>query len=134
MAMVAPNFVAPVKREATLWVRYGRSHHFTFKLAIDAILSTALVFGAFQLATVATRQSLSSSLKNSGAVAFSAKDLEKFIKDENLTAYWAGPKGNTNTPSLQLRRVRSLFLTSPRTPISERWMPVFSSCRRIFSL
>jgi len=33
-------------------------------------------------------------LKNSGAVAFSAKDLEKFINGEDLAAYCAGPQSD----------------------------------------
>lgn len=92
--MVMPDFVAPLKREATSWIGYGRSHpRFTVKIAIDAIVSMALVVGAFQLASAPSRHRLSNELKSSGAVAFSAKDLEKFVKDQNLTAYWAGPQG-----------------------------------------
>lgn len=84
---------APLKREAAFLLGYSRSRpRFTMHLAIDAILSMALVFAAFQLATAPSRHDLSDALKNSGAVAFSAKDLQKFVKEENLAAFWTGPR------------------------------------------
>jgi hypothetical protein len=93
MAMMTPALMAPLKKEATHLLGYSRSRpHFKFRLAVDAILSMALVFGAFQLATAPSRHGFSDELKNSGAVAFSAKELEKFVKDEDLAAYWAGPQ------------------------------------------
>lgn len=79
-------------------MREGPQHpstrRFTLHLALDAILSMALVVAVFQLVTAPSRHELSDVLRNSGAVAFSAKELEKFIKEENLAAFWAGPQPN----------------------------------------
>ena len=51
----------------------------------------ALVIAVFQIATGPSRHNVSDALKNSGVVAFSAIELEKFVKEEGLVAYWAGP-------------------------------------------
>lgn len=93
MALMMPSLIAPLKKEAGYLLRYSRSRpHFGWHLAVDALLSMALVFALFQLATASARQNVSDALKISGAVAFSATELQKFVKEENLTAYWAGPQ------------------------------------------
>lgn len=85
------TLVTPRKREAVL--RYSRSRpRLTLHLAVDAVLSMAIVFAVFQLVTAPSRHEISDALRNSGAVAFTAKDLQKFIKEENLAAFWAGPQ------------------------------------------
>jgi len=93
MVIVMPNLIGPIKKEASFLLRYSRSRpRFKLHLAVDAILSMALVFAIFQISTSSSRHSVTDALKNSGAAAFSATELEKFIKEENLVAYWAGPK------------------------------------------
>lgn len=95
MAIMMPAFMTPLKKEAAFLLRYSRSRpRFKIHLAIDAILSTALVFAAFQLATASSRHDLSDALKKSGAVAFSAEGLQDFVKEENLAAFWAGPRAD----------------------------------------
>lgn len=76
-------------------MRQGRQRPpHTLHLAIDALLSVGLVLALFQLATGPSRHNLVDVLKNSGAVAFSATDLQKFVKEENLSAFWTGPQEN----------------------------------------
>lgn len=92
MVMVMPNVVAPIKKKASFLLRDGRSRpHFILSLAVDAILSVALVLASFHFATGSSRHNLSVALKNSGAVAFSATELQRLVKDEKLVAYWEGP-------------------------------------------
>lgn len=91
MAIVMPTLLAPIKQEASYLLRYSRSHpRFKLHLAVDAILSMALVFAGFQITTASSRHNISDALKNSGAVAFSAPDLRAFIKEEHLSAFWVG--------------------------------------------
>lgn len=95
MAIVMPALIAPLKKEAAFLLRYGRSRpRFKTHLAIDAFLSMALVFALFQVVSAPSRHELSDALKNSGAVAFSASDLQKFVHEENLTAFWTGPRSD----------------------------------------
>lgn len=90
-----PSLIAPLKKEAAFLLQYGRSRpRFKTHLAVDAILSMVLVFAVFQLATAHSRHELTDVLKNSGAVAFSAKELEKFVKEENLAAFWTGSRSD----------------------------------------
>ena len=92
MAIVMPSLIAPLRKEASDLLRYSRSRpRFRLHLAVDAILSMALVFAVFQIATASSRHNISDALKNSGAVAFSAKELRDFVKEEHLVAYWTGP-------------------------------------------
>lgn len=91
MALVMPSLLAPIRREAKHLLHYSRSRpRFKLHLALDAILSMALVFAVFHIATASSRHSVSEALKSSGAVAFSAKELRDYVKEENLVAYWAG--------------------------------------------
>ncbi len=91
MAMVMPSLIAPIKKEATHLLHYSRSRpRFKLHLAVDAVLSMALVFAVFQIATATSRHNVSDALKSSGAVAFSASELRDFIKEEKLVAYWTG--------------------------------------------
>lgn len=92
MVLVMPNLLAPMKKEARRLLRSSRSHRrLRFHLAVDAVLSMTLVFTIFQIATASSRHNVSEALKSSGAVAFSAKELRDFVKEEKLVAYWAGP-------------------------------------------
>lgn len=91
MVKIMPHFVAPIKKEAKFLLRYSRSRpHFKRRLAIDAILSMAVVLAAFQIVTAPSRHNASYILKISGAVAFSGADLVKFVKQEKLVVYWLG--------------------------------------------
>lgn len=92
MVVVMPDVVAPIKREVRFLLGYSRSRpRFTLHLAMDALLSVALVVAAFQIVTGPSRHNMSDTVKKSGAVAFSATELKEFVKKENLIAYWAGP-------------------------------------------
>ncbi len=89
--MVMLDLVAPIRREVRFLLRYSRSRpRFKLHLAIDAILSIALVLAVFQIATASSRSESTDSLRLSGAVAMNGGELEKFIKQEKLSAYWAG--------------------------------------------
>lgn len=95
MAIVMPSLLAPIRQEASHLLRYSRSRpRYKLHLAVDAILSMALVFAVFQISTASSRHNISDTLKISGAVAFSAPDLRAFIKEEHLSAYWAGASDN----------------------------------------
>lgn len=92
MAMVMPNLLAPIKKEVSYLRHYSRSRpRFKLHLAVDAVLSMVLVFAVFEIATANSRHNLTDTLKSSGAVAFSAKELRDFVREEKLVAYWAGP-------------------------------------------
>lgn len=92
MATMAPSLLAPIKKEASHLLLYSRSRpRFRLHLAVDAILSMALVFTLFQIGTASSRHNVSDALKYSGAVAFSATELRDFIREEKYVAYWAGP-------------------------------------------
>lgn len=91
MTMVMPSLLTPIKKEVSHLLRYSRSRpRFKLHLAVDAILSVALVMAVFQISTASSRHNVSDALKNSGAFAFSASGLRDFIKEEKLVAYWAG--------------------------------------------
>lgn len=91
MALVMPSLLAPMQKEARRLIRYSRSRRrFRLHLAVDAVLSMVLVFTVFHIATANSRHNLTDTLKSSGAVAFSAKELRDFVKEEKLVAYWAG--------------------------------------------
>src|SRR5512141_1031159 len=105
MAIVMPALLAPIRQEATHLLRYSRSRpHFKLNLAMDAVLSMALVFAIFQFSTATSRHDVADALKYSGAVAFSSTELRDFVKEEHLVAYWAGPSNDdkytliANTP------------------------------------
>lgn len=92
MVIVMPHLVAPIKREARFLLHYSRTRpRFKLHLAIDALLSIALALAAFHIVTAPSRQNVTDQLRISGAVAFTAEGLVKFIKEERLSAYWAGP-------------------------------------------
>lgn len=95
MAMVMPNLLAPISREVKHLLHYSRSHpRLKLHLAVDAILSMALVFTVFEIATANSRHNLTDTLKSSGVVAFSAKELRDFVREEKLVAYWVGPNSS----------------------------------------
>lgn len=90
--MAMPDLVAPMRREAGVFLRYSRSRpRFRLHLAIDAILSIALVLVVFHFAGGVSRRESADTLKLSGAIAMSGAELSSFIHRENLSAYWAGP-------------------------------------------
>lgn len=79
-------------RERVVFSNYTRSHpHFLRYLALDALLSSALVFGTYQY-IFATPNPAAFSLENSGAVAMSSTDLRRVVHDGKHVAYWLGPK------------------------------------------
>lgn len=79
-------------RERVVFSNYKRSHpHFLRYLVLDALLSSALVFGAYQY-TFATPSPTALSLENSGAVAMSSADLTRAVRSGKYVAYWLGPK------------------------------------------
>ena len=93
MAIMMPSPTAPLKKEVAFLIQYGRSRpRFKTHLAIDAVLSMAIAFTVFQLITGPSRHDLSNDLKISGAVVFSAQDLQRFIQEENLAAFWVGSR------------------------------------------
>lgn len=95
MAMVMPSLLAPIQREAKHLLHYSRSRpRFKLHLAVDAVLSMALVFTVFQIATANSRHNFTDTLKSSGAVAFSAKELRDYVREEKLVAYWVGPNSS----------------------------------------
>lgn len=88
---MAVDLVDPIKREADMLLRYSRSRpRFKINLAIDAILSVALVLLVFQF--LASRNEARDPLRLSGVVAMSANDLTKLVAHEKLSAYWIGPE------------------------------------------
>ncbi len=88
------NLSVAIKKVGLPILYYSRSRpRFKLHLAVDAILSVALVLAGFQIATL-TSQQKSNVLKISGAVAFSAEQLERFVKEENLVGYWVGPNSD----------------------------------------
>ncbi|MDP1712108.1 MAG: hypothetical protein Q8K86_06595 [Candidatus Nanopelagicaceae bacterium] len=58
---------------------------------LDALLSSALVFGASQFIFAAPSPT-ALSLENSGAVAMSSADLIRVVRSGKYDAYWLGPK------------------------------------------
>lgn len=91
--MAMPDLVAPMRREVGILLRYSRSRpRFGLNLAMDAILSIAIVLAAFHFFTAASGRESADSLKISGAIAMSGGELVSFLHHEKLSAYWVGPK------------------------------------------
>lgn len=91
--LAAIRFVSSwLGRERVVFSNYTRSHpHFLRYLVLDALLSSALVFGTYQY-TFATPSPAVFSLENSGAVAMSSADLRRVVHGGKYVAYWLGPK------------------------------------------
>lgn len=96
MVMAMPDLIAPLRREAGIFLRYSRSRpRFGLHLAIDAILSIVIVLAAFQFFTFISNRESADSLKISGAIAMSGGQLVSFLHHEKLSAYWVGPETDT---------------------------------------
>lgn len=81
------KFLKLFKKEHAVLSRYERSHpHFLMYLALDAVVTMAIVFGIFQAV------SASSSAPNAslGATVESASDLVKQAASVQADAYWLG--------------------------------------------
>lgn len=96
MVTVMPDLFGPVRREAGILLRYSRSRpRFGLHLAMDAVLSVAIVLIAFHFFTSTSDRESADTLKRSGVVAMSGGELVSFLRHEKLNAYWAGPKPGT---------------------------------------
>lgn len=83
------------KKEETIVYRYNRAYpHFKWFLALDAVLSIALVLGGVAFASQTSQTSQSSrvnQLTRVGTVAMSSIEFSNHIKVEGILAYWLGP-------------------------------------------
>lgn len=97
------------KKEHGLLVRYERSHpHFFAYIALDAVLSVALVFGAFQL--VGVDSSTAEKLRHMGITAVTSDELIEHAKDEVIDVFWLGPiPGYEYTLNHEVTGVADLF-------------------------
>lgn len=78
------------KKEQAVFIRYERSHpHLVRYIALDAVISVAVVIGAFQL--IHTTSSSTQSVVPLGVAAVSAADLVGNATNSNLDAFWLGP-------------------------------------------
>jgi hypothetical protein len=79
-------------KEEKTFVKYDRVHpHFKWYLGLDALGSVLLVSFVLVPVTYGAGSVQHNLAMRSGAVAMSADQLTKLIKQENLTAYWLGP-------------------------------------------
>lgn len=80
------------KKEQIVFKRYERSHpHFLGYLALDALLSVALIFAGFQI--YQSHSSSAERLSHAGDVVMSVGELVDHLKGDGLNGYWLGPIG-----------------------------------------
>ena len=81
------KFLKLYKKEHAVLARYERSHpHFLMYLALDAVVTMAVVFGLFQ----AVWANSSSPTSRMGLTVESSSDLVKQATDARVDAYWLG--------------------------------------------
>lgn len=79
-----------IKKDQRLLTNYQRSHpHFFGYIALDAVLSVALVVGAYQL--VGVDSSTAEKLLHMGTTVVTSDELIKHAKDDDVDAFWLGP-------------------------------------------
>lgn len=83
-----------IRKEHFLRSRYHRSHrHFPLYIALDAVVSFAVVFGGFQIANASnSTDPYSVVLEHAGAKALTIPQLVKHIREDGRSVYWLGPK------------------------------------------
>ncbi len=81
------------KKEYRFLARYERSHpHFFWYLALDAVISTLVVVGGFQLYShVNSTSPTDDQLERAGAVQMTANQFINNVKLSGATVYWLGP-------------------------------------------
>lgn len=102
-------FLRLFKKEHALLNRYERSHpHFIRYIAIDAVISVAVVVGAYQL--ISTNSSKAQSSVQMGVTAVSSGELLSAAKSGNIDAFWLGPvAGYKYTLNDQELRIVDIF-------------------------
>lgn len=103
-----------IKKEHLALSRYERSHpHFLWYLGLDAVLSTLLVFGIFQLTTSHSMLRLKATMGHSGLVTMTSIEFIEHVKKEDLDAFWLGPvPGYEYTINHQVPGVADIFYLS----------------------
>lgn len=101
--------VMKFKSEHEVLARYERSHpHFLRYLALDALLSVALVFAGFQI--YAAHSSTSKNLTHAGQIALSSPDLIDHLKGDRIRAYWLGAvRGDEYTVNHEVAGIVDIF-------------------------
>lgn len=97
------------KKEHAVLERYERSHpHFFRYLAVDAILSVAVVFVGFNF--YASNSSSTKNLTHAGQVAMTSGQLIDHLKKDRIKVYWLGPvQGDEYTVNHQEAGIVDLF-------------------------
>lgn len=98
-----------IKRERDVLNRYQRSHpHFLRYIVVDALISIAVVVGAYQLWSMGA--STAGSASRMGMNLDSAKDLVKNARSGDIDTFWIGPiKGARYTLNDEVLRIADLF-------------------------
>lgn len=80
-------------REHFLRTRYRSEHpHFFLYLALDAIVTVAIVTGGYAIASTHDVTNRNSSiLRELGLISLSAYSFKEEIRDRGIPAYWVGP-------------------------------------------
>ncbi len=109
------------KKEHAFLTRYERSHpHFLRYLAIDAVLSLAIVLAGFQV--YESHSSSSERLTHAGDVAMSSGQLIDHLKKDKVRAYWLGPvRGVEYTINHELRGIADvMYLRAGADPSDDK--------------
>lgn len=112
-------------REHNLRTRHHRRHpHFLLFLALDAILSVAIVGGGYAIASTHDIVARNSSvLKQLGALSLSAYSFRKEIRDNGQDAYWVGPASGSRYaaafPTPAAVEVKYLTTASNEVPLRD---------------
>jgi hypothetical protein len=90
-----------IKKEESIVFKHNHAHpRFKWYLALDALLTTALIYGGVAYAIQPPSHARTSQLEHGGVVAMSSTGLIDHVKSENMISYWLGPiSGYTYTPN-----------------------------------
>ena len=108
-----------LKKEQAALSRYERSHpHFFWFLALDAVLSIALIFAGFQI--YGSGESSTERLAHAGYVVMSSEQLVDHLAKDGLNAYWLGSiRGAEYTVNDELRGIVDVMYLPKGTEASD---------------
>jgi len=97
-----------VKKEQRFLSAYERSNpHFFWYLAIDALLTVAIILGGYYFFA---DDSTAQKLEHSGVVVMSSEELISHLKKENVDVFWLGPiSGYEYTLNHEVPGIADLF-------------------------
>jgi len=81
-----------ITKEESIALKHKPAHpRFKWYLALDALLTTVLIYGGVAYAVQPPSHDRTSQLEHGGVVAMSSTGLIDHVESENMISYWLGP-------------------------------------------